>query len=158
MKIVIDKNTKVAAFLFEDSASVVLAETQLEAPDLLVLDMGHNTHEVVSGDAPGLPLYWVPYALSYAEGQWAIADQELYDALLPQAEIAYQRLLETKGSAVRSERNQLLKDRVDAISPLRLEAMASEQQAAWRTYRQALLDVPQQPGFPLTIVWPVKPE
>ncbi len=29
--------------------------------------------------------------------------------------------------------------------------------AAWATYRQALRDVPQQPGFPETILWPEKP-
>jgi hypothetical protein len=27
----------------------------------------------------------------------------------------------------------------------------------WKDYRQALRDVPQQSGFPNTIVWPVKP-
>ena len=30
--------------------------------------------------------------------------------------------------------------------------------AAWATYRQSLRNVPQQDGFPTTIVWPVKPE
>ena len=29
--------------------------------------------------------------------------------------------------------------------------------AAYRTYRQELRDVPQQEGFPQTIVWPVRP-
>lgn len=28
----------------------------------------------------------------------------------------------------------------------------------WEVYRQALRDVPQQPGFPNEITWPVKPE
>ena len=28
---------------------------------------------------------------------------------------------------------------------------------AWRTYRQALRDVPSQEGFPNTVVWPDKP-
>lgn len=28
---------------------------------------------------------------------------------------------------------------------------------AWATYRQALRDVPQQPGFPWDVVWPVPP-
>jgi hypothetical protein len=28
---------------------------------------------------------------------------------------------------------------------------------AWSVYRQALRDVPQQPGFPLKIDWPVAP-
>ena len=27
----------------------------------------------------------------------------------------------------------------------------------WKTYRQALRDVPQQAGFPTNITWPVKP-
>lgn len=27
----------------------------------------------------------------------------------------------------------------------------------WAIYRQALRDVPQQPGFPANVVWPVKP-
>ena len=27
----------------------------------------------------------------------------------------------------------------------------------WQVYRQALRDVPEQPGFPLNIVWPVPP-
>jgi len=28
---------------------------------------------------------------------------------------------------------------------------------AWRTYRQALRDVPAQSGFPASITWPVEP-
>ena len=27
----------------------------------------------------------------------------------------------------------------------------------WRTYRQALRDVPTQEGFPNTVTWPTKP-
>lgn len=29
---------------------------------------------------------------------------------------------------------------------------------AWRSYRQELRDLPEQPGFPKTISWPIKPE
>ena len=36
-------------------------------------------------------------------------------------------------------------------------ADAPVDQAAWATYRQALRDVPEQEGFPNTVVWPVKP-
>lgn len=32
-----------------------------------------------------------------------------------------------------------------------------EQQETWAAYRQELRDVPQQSGFPLTIVWPTPP-
>ena len=28
----------------------------------------------------------------------------------------------------------------------------------WRTYRQALRDIPAQSGFPTNVTWPVKPE
>ena len=31
-------------------------------------------------------------------------------------------------------------------------------QAAWSAYRQALRDIPQQPGVPQNVVWPSKPE
>lgn len=34
------------------------------------------------------------------------------------------------------------------------EAMSSQ----WAEYRQALRDVPKQPGFPYVVQWPVKPE
>lgn len=30
--------------------------------------------------------------------------------------------------------------------------------AAWKTYRQQLRDVPQQTGFPETIIWPTSPD
>lgn len=34
---------------------------------------------------------------------------------------------------------------------------ASVDQAAWATYRQALRDVPEQAGFPNSVVWPTQP-
>jgi hypothetical protein len=58
----------------------------------------------------------------------------------------------------RRKRNNLLKQTVDRINPLRWESYSQEQKDAWTEYRQALLDVPQQEGFPLNITWPVKPE
>lgn len=36
-------------------------------------------------------------------------------------------------------------------------ADSTADKAAWGTYRQALRDVPSQPGFPWTIDWPVAP-
>ena len=60
--------------------------------------------------------------------------------------------------AVRAERDRLLLE-VDAVAdnPLRWAALSSDKQAEWATYRTALLDVPQQAGFPDTITWPTKP-
>lgn len=62
--------------------------------------------------------------------------------------------------SVRSYRSWLLKEEVDAIAgnALRWGALTTDQQQAWADYRQALLDVPQQEGFPETITWPTKPE
>jgi hypothetical protein len=34
---------------------------------------------------------------------------------------------------------------------------AAQHAEAWRVYRQALRDVPQQPGFPFDVVWPQWP-
>lgn len=45
-----------------------------------------------------------------------------------------------------------------SLSPLAWDAMSEAQRDVWRAYRQALLDVPQQPGFPYNIQWPTKPE
>ena len=51
---------------------------------------------------------------------------------------------------VRAERDELL-----AASDTM--ALADRITDAWRTYRQALRDVPDQSGFPTNITWPVKP-
>lgn len=59
---------------------------------------------------------------------------------------------------VRNHRDQLL-IMMDVVvgNNLRWGDMSEEKQAEWSVYRQALLDVPQQSGFPLDVVWPEKP-
>jgi hypothetical protein len=58
----------------------------------------------------------------------------------------------------RWKRDTLLQE-VDSIvgNPLRWASFSQAQQTAWADYRQALLDVPQQTGFPNTVDFPVKP-
>jgi hypothetical protein len=59
----------------------------------------------------------------------------------------------------RWKRNALLQEIDNIVSnPLRWASFSQTQQTAWADYRQALLDVPQQAGFPNTITWPIKPE
>ncbi len=62
--------------------------------------------------------------------------------------------------AVRNMRDGIIADTVDpiAINPLRWVSMSAATQAAWAAYRQALLDIPQQSGFPHNVAWPTKPE
>ena len=66
---------------------------------------------------------------------------------------------EAIAEGVRSERNLRLQSEVDVIASnaLRWAALSSDKQAEWATYRTALLDVPQQSGFPDTITWPTAP-
>jgi len=57
---------------------------------------------------------------------------------------------------IKQQRNTLLSD-IDRVNPIRYASLVQEQQQALIAYRQALLDVPQQAGFPTDIVWPAKP-
>lgn len=65
-----------------------------------------------------------------------------------------------QAASVRATRDSILANSVDPLvsNPLRWGSLTAEKQAAWTTYRQALLDVPQQSGFPNSVVWPTKPE
>lgn len=66
---------------------------------------------------------------------------------------------EEKAAEVRAERDDRLKV-LDVIvsNPLRWDGFSIELKGELSTYRQALLDVPQQSGFPDIIVWPEMPE
>lgn len=66
---------------------------------------------------------------------------------------------EQKTSDARALRNILLVSEVDPIvtNPLRWAELSTEQQQDWADYRTALLNVPQQVGFPNAITWPTKP-
>ena len=61
--------------------------------------------------------------------------------------------LEQLAAQARSERDALLKESDWTQVP-----DAPVDQVAWKDYRQALRDVPQQAGFPIDINWPTKPE
>jgi hypothetical protein len=47
---------------------------------------------------------------------------------------------------------------VDRINPVWYASLTAQQQQELATYRQALLDIPQQAGFPESVEWPAKPE
>jgi Phage tail assembly chaperone protein len=55
------------------------------------------------------------------------------------------------------KRDQLLAEGPDRISPLWWGSMSEQEQQAWTFYRQALLDITEQPDYPEFIVWPIKP-
>lgn len=63
------------------------------------------------------------------------------------------------GGYLRLFRDSLLQDLDTFISnPLRWNGFTEAEQQALAAYRQALLDVPQQDGFPDAVDWPAKPE
>ena len=66
---------------------------------------------------------------------------------------------EQKAENIRMFRNELLVREVDPVvtNPLRWAELSTEQQQDWADYRTALLNVPQQVGFPNAITWPTKP-
>lgn len=58
----------------------------------------------------------------------------------------------------RATRDSLLQQLDTIVSnPLRFAELTLEQQSELAEYRQFLLDVPQQEGFPLAVDWPVMP-
>ena len=58
---------------------------------------------------------------------------------------------------VAREQRDLLLSEIDRVNPVWYATLSTEQQTALIAYRQALLDVPQQTGFPATVTWPTKP-
>lgn len=68
------------------------------------------------------------------------------------------RKAEEKATAIRTEREQLLNESVDIMNAVRWASLTPEQQAALITYRQELLDITAQSGFPFDVTYPVKPE
>ena len=106
---------------------------------------------------------WIPYTVDPADTDTTI-DNDAVMALIGSNFTAYVaptqvELDATTAAQVRDDRDGRLAE-VDAIAgnALRWTALDAVTQAEWSTYRQALLDVPQQAGFPNDITWPTKVE
>ena len=67
--------------------------------------------------------------------------------------VTTERLIEK----IRLKRDRLLRLEIDSMNPIRWESMSQVEKNRWSVYRQALLDVPQQAGYPTTVTWPTKP-
>ena len=104
---------------------------------------------------------WIPYTLDPADTDTTVDNDELLLAIGADA-VAYvaptqEELDVALATSIRAERNGILLG-VDAYvsNPLRWSELDAPTQALWATYRQALLDVPQQAGFPDNIIWPTQ--
>lgn len=107
---------------------------------------------------------WIPYGLNPDDTDMTINNDDLLAAMEVAGDVApyvpptQAELDAALSEELRDRRNSLL-SAVDSIAgnALRWATLSSEQQSAWGVYRQALLDVPQQSGFPNNVIWPVSP-
>ena len=113
------------------------------------------------------PVYgWIPFTCD-PEDTGAVFDvAALYAVMISDKKTAAyvppsQAELDAEQAAlVRDTRNGILTSTVDPIvsNPLRWAEMSAAKKTAWAAYRRALLDVPQQNGFPNAVIWPTAPE
>ena len=112
------------------------------------------------------PVYgWGPYTLNPADTDMTVNNDDLLAAMAAKGDVApyvppTQAELDVMAAAeIREERNRRLLTDVDPIvmNSLRWGDLSPAQQASMATFRQSLLDVPQQAGFPKTHTWPKKP-
>tara|TARA_R110000744_G_scaffold125139_1_gene230781 strand:+ start:1179 stop:1457 length:279 start_codon:yes stop_codon:yes gene_type:complete len=82
---------------------------------------------------------------------------EITEVPLTDEEIAHGAAERIKGE--REIRDKILVEEVDPIvsNTLRWNDMTDAKRLEWTNYRQALLDVPAQAGYPDNITWPTKP-
>ena len=107
---------------------------------------------------------WLPTTLSVTDdfdnGIFSIP--ELYSHIVSTGNYVVMPQVEKgnrKSAVVRGMRDSKLTSKVDPIvsNPLRYGELAPEKQTELLVYRQALLKVPQQYGFPFNVTWPQEP-
>ncbi len=106
---------------------------------------------------------WIDYTLDTADTDMTIDNSALLtligDDKEPFTPLTAEQNEAKLAEAARMHRAFLLGEMDSILSnPLRWDAMSSDKKTEWTTYRQALLDVPQQSSFPETISWPTKPD
>ena len=102
-------------------------------------DGTHYIYDKYSADAPDRP----------ALGQYISGNLDAWIEAYEEAEI------EEVAAAARRARDALLAETDWTQAPD--APFTEEEYQAWRLYRQALRDMPQQEGFPYAVAWPDKP-
>ena len=106
---------------------------------------------------------WIPFTVVPDDDGSDVNVPKLYDDLVksnpePYVPPTQEELDERKAMEVRSWRDRLLQEQVDSyvMNFMRWDEQPEEKQNKIRDYRQKLLDVPQQEGFPHSVTWPEK--
>lgn len=108
---------------------------------------------------------WVPYTLDPEDVDKTVDNNKLLKEMSANEDVAAyvpptQEEIDTRlAEEIRHIRNNLLKTEVDPIAgnTLRWAELTDVEKQALSAYRQALLDVPQQSGFPNDVNWPESP-
>jgi len=103
---------------------------------------------------------WIPYTLDPSDTDMTIDNTELLSLIGSDFAPFSQADHDARTAAmVRVQRDSKLTNEVDPVvsNPLRWADLSAQEQADVSAYRLALLDVPQQQGFPHTISWPTPP-
>lgn len=94
------------------------------------------------------------YQTAYKDGVKQVNGKWVWDWEIAEMEDEAKAAIDAaQASAVRSDRDRRLAD-----TDWTQVADAPVDKTAWATYRQALRDVPGQPGFPWDVQWPSQPE
>jgi hypothetical protein len=86
-----------------------------------------------------------------SDGSWA---QELVQLQISEEE--YQNNVSVQAQAVKADRTRMLTDCDWTQMPD--VNLSDTSKAAWAVFRQALRDIPNQPGFPFNVTWPSPPQ
>ena len=106
---------------------------------------------------------WIPYSITPHDTDTTIDNNRIMSLIgnnfLSYVEPTQEELDLKTAKIVRMQRDFILVSEVDPIitNILRWEELDTTGQNKWRQYRQELLDVPDQEGFPNGIVWPQNP-
>lgn len=107
---------------------------------------------------------WIPYLLTYWDEDNTVDNDAVmtligsdFEAYIPPTE---EELFAKAAGQARIWRDEKLRDYVDPVvtNSLRWNSMSEDQQTSVANYRDALLAVPDQEGFPHDVVWPEIPE
>jgi hypothetical protein len=113
------------------------------------------------------PAYgWIPYACNPDDGDQTIDNDYLFAQFAAKGDVAayvaptQSELDEAAAAGVRQVRSYKLTQEVDPLAgnSLRWADLTSDQRQDVTDYRQSLLDITEQGGFPQSVNWPIKPD
>ena len=108
---------------------------------------------------------WIPYTLDPNDTDTTVDNVALMAAMAgniaPYVPPSAAEVAAAKSAQVRAHRDALLAESdwvvTKAIEQNAQDGLGVQIPVVWLDYRQALRDIPQQPGFPGNVTWPTAP-